>query len=59
MAAMGTFYPAWSNYGNCFFVGTAWLQWWIEHIDDVLCFAPDEKRCQLRFEVMYCIKQMM
>ena len=58
-AAMGTFYPAWSNHGNCFFVGTAWLLWWIEHIDDVLCFASDEIRCQLRFEIMYCIKQMM
>jgi hypothetical protein len=58
-AAMGTFYPAWSAYGNCFFVGMAWMQWWIEHIDDVLCHATDSLRCQLRFEIMYCIKQMM
>jgi hypothetical protein len=58
-AAMGTFYPAWSAYGNCFFTGRAWLIWWIEHIDDVLCHATDAERCLLRFEIMYCVKQMM
>ena len=56
-APMGTFYPAWSNYGNCFFIGTAWLQWWLEHVDDVLVHAASQERCQLRFEIMFAIKQ--
>jgi len=59
LAAMGTFFPAWSNHGNTFFVGTAWLHWWLEHVDDVLVFAPNDDRCQLRWEIMSCVKQLM
>jgi len=58
-AAMGTFFPAWSYSGNCFFLGTAWQQWWLEHIDDALAHAPSADRCQLRYEILVAVKHMM
>jgi hypothetical protein len=59
LAPMGTFYPVWVRGGYCFFFGLAWMQWWIQHVDDGLAHGPDEARCQLRWELMVASQHVM
>lgn len=52
-AWMGTFFPAWIAYCYSFFLGDAWMEFWLQHTDDSLCHGSDEDICQLRWELMY------
>ena len=52
-AWMGTFFPAWIAFCYSFFLGDAWLAFWLQHTDDSLCHGSSEEICQLRWELMY------
>jgi hypothetical protein len=57
-AWMGTFFPAWIAYCYNFFLGDAWLEWWLQHCDDTLCHGTTEEICQVKWEAMYAIQTL-
>lgn len=59
VAAMGTFFPAWMDYGYKVCIGEAWVRWMIQHVDDGLAHGPSEERCQVRWEIMVGCQDLM
>lgn len=55
---MGTYFPAWLDYIFTVLLCMAHYSWVLKLIDDMLCHAPDEERCQLRFEVVHAVMHL-
>ena len=58
-AWMGTFFSAWIFHLYRFFVGDAFMDWILQHVDDILCHGVDDEQCQLKFEVVMAMLQLI
>ena len=58
-AWMGTFFSAWIFTLYRFFVGDAFSDWILQHIDDILCHGVDTPQCQLKFEVVHAMLELI
>lgn len=58
-ASSAAYFPMWVKYGYNTFIGQHHRFWWLDFSDDSMAFGAGEEECELRYNILGCIKVIM